>query len=86
MYIPESESVHPPDDDWQALRVGDPESAGYVVRRPIYNRNFNTRDYPSLQVVLSDLEVIMHTALQEKHELRKEDYKVRSSWYISTSN
>ncbi|KXN92421.1 Actin-related protein 8 [Leucoagaricus sp. SymC.cos] len=58
-----------------ALRVGDPERAGYIVRYPIYNRNFNLRDYPSVQVVLNDIEAIIRKALQEKCELQQQDYK-----------
>ncbi|KAF9454265.1 actin-like ATPase domain-containing protein [Macrolepiota fuliginosa MF-IS2] len=59
----------------EALRIGDPEGAGYVIRRPIYNRNFNFRDYPSTRVILSDLEAIIRMTLQEKHDLEEQDYK-----------
>ncbi|KAF5362071.1 hypothetical protein D9756_002285 [Leucocoprinus leucothites] len=58
-----------------ALRIGDPESAGYVVRYPIYNRNFNLRDYPSVRAVLNDLEALIRRGLEEKCELKEQDYK-----------
>ncbi|KAI0630868.1 actin-like ATPase domain-containing protein [Trametes polyzona] len=49
-----------------ALRIADPESMGYVVRWPIYGGNFNTRDYPSMQVVYNDIETIFREALKQK--------------------
>ncbi|EKM81702.1 hypothetical protein AGABI1DRAFT_54629 [Agaricus bisporus var. burnettii JB137-S8] len=58
-----------------ALRIGDPEKAGYVVRRPLYNRTFNLHDYASMQAALSDLEAIIRMTLHEKHELTQQDYK-----------
>ncbi|KAL9713508.1 Actin-like protein arp8 [Leucoagaricus gongylophorus] len=58
-----------------ALRIGNPEDAHYMVRYPIYNRNFNLRDYPSVRVVLSDLEVLIRRGLQEKCDLQQRDYK-----------
>jgi actin-related protein 8 len=77
--------AHP--DFWlfiQVLRIGDPESAGFVVRQPVYNRNFNLRDYPSVRLVLSDMEVMIQRALQEKYELQQHDYKVRPvDWCLS---
>jgi len=60
----------------KALRIGNPEDAHYMVRYPIYNRNFNLRDYPSVRVVLSDLEVLIRRGLQEKCDLQQRDYKV----------
>ncbi|KAI0364722.1 actin-like ATPase domain-containing protein [Pilatotrama ljubarskyi] len=50
----------------KALRLADPEQMGYVVRWPIYGGNFNTRDYPSSQVIYSDIETIFREALKEK--------------------
>ncbi|KAI0832128.1 actin-like ATPase domain-containing protein [Trametes gibbosa] len=50
----------------KALRIADPERMGYVVRWPIYGGNFNTRDYPSKQVIYSDIETIFRDALQQK--------------------
>lgn len=49
-----------------ALRLANPEEMGYAVRWPIYGGNFNTRDYPSTQLVLSDIEVILREALKIK--------------------
>lgn len=69
----------------QALRIGDPEKAGYVVRRPLYNRTFNLHDYASIQAALSDLEAIIRMTLHEKHELTQQDYKVCSSNFLTSS-
>ncbi|KAI0676080.1 actin-like ATPase domain-containing protein [Trametes maxima] len=49
-----------------ALRIANPEEMGYVVRWPIYGGNFNTRDYPSLQVAYNDIETILREALKQK--------------------
>ncbi len=49
-----------------ALRLANPEEVGYAVRWPIYGGNFNTRDYPSAQLVLSDIEVILRESLKMK--------------------
>ena len=49
-----------------ALRLANPEEMGYVVRWPIYGGNFNTRDYPSAQLVLSDIEIILRESLKLK--------------------
>ncbi|KAF5383740.1 hypothetical protein D9615_003529 [Tricholomella constricta] len=59
----------------KALRMADPQNAGYILRWPIYSANFNTRDYPSLQVILSDLEVILRTTLKDKLDVEPRDYK-----------
>ncbi|KAL7280699.1 hypothetical protein ACG7TL_005639 [Trametes sanguinea] len=49
-----------------ALRLANPEEMGYVVRWPIYGGNFNTRDYPSQQVLYNDLETIFRESLKQK--------------------
>ncbi|KAI0765670.1 actin-like ATPase domain-containing protein [Trametes elegans] len=61
-----SESDEPYHVGEKALRLADPEKMGYVVRWPIYGGNFNTRDYPSMQVVYNDIETILREALKEK--------------------
>ncbi|PPQ67891.1 hypothetical protein CVT26_007091 [Gymnopilus dilepis] len=58
-----------------ALRIVDPVESGYNVKWPIYGSNFNTRQYSSLQMVLSDLEAIIDTALKEKLQIERSDYK-----------
>ena len=58
-----------------ALRLADPEKMGYAVRWPIYGGNFNTRDYPSMQVVYNDIETILREALKEKG-IEPSTYKV----------
>ncbi|KAH9847317.1 actin-like ATPase domain-containing protein [Lenzites betulinus] len=50
----------------KALRVADPEQMGYVIRWPIYGGNFNTRDYPSKQMIYNDIEAIFRDALLQK--------------------
>ncbi|KAF9525320.1 nucleus protein [Crepidotus variabilis] len=59
----------------QALRLIDPVASNYMVRWPIYSSNFNTRDYNSLQIVLSDLESIIRNTLSEKMNIREADLK-----------
>ena len=49
-----------------ALRLANPEEMGYAVRWPIYGGNFNTRDYPSAQLILSDIETIFRESLKSK--------------------
>ncbi|KAG6866577.1 hypothetical protein C0991_002062 [Blastosporella zonata] len=58
-----------------ALRMADPQQAGYSLRYPIYAANFNTRDYPSFQVIMSDLEFILRTTLKEKLHMDHGHYK-----------
>ncbi|KAH9940809.1 actin-like ATPase domain-containing protein [Epithele typhae] len=57
-----------------ALRLADPEKLGYFVRWPIYGGNLNTRDYPSTQLVLNDIEAIFREALKMK-EIEPSAYK-----------
>ena len=40
---------------YQALRLANPQASNFLVRWPIYGSNFNTRDYSSFQVLLSDV-------------------------------
>ena len=49
-----------------ALRLANPEEMGYAVRWPIYGGDFNTRDYPSAQLILSDIETIFRESLKSK--------------------
>ena len=60
----------------QALRLADPQQAEYTARWPIYGNNFNTRDYSSLQVILSDLEVLIGRTLKDRLDIKAQDYKV----------
>ena len=59
----------------RALRLANPDEMGYAVRWPIYGGNFNTRDYPSSQLILSDVEAIFREALKEKG-IGADTYKV----------
>lgn len=49
-----------------------------MVKWPIYGSNFNTRDYCSLQMVLSDLEAIIRITLKDRLDISEADYKVGS--------
>ncbi len=46
------------------------------MRWPIFGPAFNTRDYPSNQLVLSDLEIILRTVLKDKLDIEEKSYKV----------
>lgn len=59
----------------QALRLANSEEMSYTVRWPIYGGNFNTRDYPSLQLILSDIEIILRESLKLK-DILPSAYKV----------
>ncbi|KAJ4469585.1 hypothetical protein J3R30DRAFT_3713806 [Lentinula aciculospora] len=58
----------------KALRLANPQSSNFLVRWPIYGFNFNTRDYPSLQVVLSDIEALLRYTLQNNFAIEPRDY------------
>lgn len=60
----------------QALRLINPQQSEYTVRWPIYGTNFNTRDYHSLQVILSDLEELLRRTLKDRLDIEAQDYKV----------
>ncbi|KAI6094362.1 hypothetical protein EDD16DRAFT_1686093 [Pisolithus croceorrhizus] len=76
------EWIHEPDKEYligeQVLRISDPRKLGYSIRWPIHGHNFNTRDYPSVQMILDDIETIVSTALFDKYGLTRGDYKVRA--------
>ncbi|THU81080.1 actin-like ATPase domain-containing protein [Dendrothele bispora CBS 962.96] len=59
----------------QALRIADPQASNYMVRWPIYGSNFNTRDYPSIQLILSDIEVLLRATLQDQLGIEPSDYQ-----------
>lgn len=50
---------------------------GYVLRWPLYGGHFNARDYPSHQVVLSDIEVVLRQSLSESLSIDPKSYNVR---------
>ncbi|KAI0064006.1 actin-like ATPase domain-containing protein [Artomyces pyxidatus] len=58
-----------------ALRLADPAALGYVVRWPILGTKFNTRDYPSNQLIIDDIEAIIRTTLQDKFDIQSNMYK-----------
>ena len=63
----------------QALRLSDPQELGYVIRWPIYGGNFNTRDYPTNSLILSDIETIIGETLKDKFNISQRQYKVSST-------
>jgi actin-related protein 8 len=58
------------------LQLADPAELGYLLRWPIHGGNFNTRDYSSNQMILSDIEVIISSVLQERFDITSKNYKV----------
>jgi hypothetical protein len=67
-----------PDTVRQALRLADPEKQGYIVRWPIWGSRFNTRDYPSIAMIIDDIETILETSLQISLNINRREYKVPS--------
>ncbi|EGN96670.1 hypothetical protein SERLA73DRAFT_111324 [Serpula lacrymans var. lacrymans S7.3] len=57
------------------LRLADPQRLNYAVRWPIHGTHFNTRDYPSVQMILDDIEEILRCILQDKFSIERQDYK-----------
>ncbi|KAF8906229.1 actin-related protein [Gymnopilus junonius] len=62
-------------EDILALRIVDSVESGYTVKWPIHGSNFNTRDYSSLQMILSDFEMIIESVLKDKLFIERSDYK-----------
>jgi len=62
----------------QALRLVDPITSNYLVKWPIYGSNFNTRDYNSIQMLLSDLEALISSTLLENFNIQPSEFKVNS--------
>ncbi|KAI9440349.1 hypothetical protein H4582DRAFT_1936346 [Lactarius indigo] len=59
----------------KALRLADPEKQGYIVRWPIMGSRFNTRDYPSIAMIIDDIETILETSLQGSFGISRSEYK-----------
>ncbi|KZT69246.1 actin-like ATPase domain-containing protein [Daedalea quercina L-15889] len=59
----------------QALRVADPVAQGYAIRWPVYSGKFNTRDYLSNALILSDIETIIQSTLQDRLNIDPKSYK-----------
>lgn len=57
--------------------MADPHEMGYVVRWPLYGGHLNARDYPSHQVILSDIEVVLRETLSESLSIDPKSYNVR---------
>ncbi|KAH0836698.1 hypothetical protein J3R83DRAFT_8421 [Lanmaoa asiatica] len=59
----------------KVLRMSDPQALNYTVRWPIHGQNFNSRDYPSVQMILDDVETIISNVLEEKLDIKCHDFK-----------
>ncbi|PPQ63810.1 hypothetical protein CVT24_009805 [Panaeolus cyanescens] len=59
----------------KALRIADPVASRYAVRWPIRGSNFNASNYPSQQLIYSDLETIIKVTLEEKLNIKPFQYK-----------
>ncbi|KAG6329925.1 hypothetical protein ID866_9164, partial [Astraeus odoratus] len=64
-----------PENEYLALRISDAQQLNYTIRWPIHGPNFNTRDYPSVQMVFDDIEAIISTTLHEKYKMTRHDFK-----------
>ncbi|KAF9240697.1 hypothetical protein BU15DRAFT_87583 [Melanogaster broomeanus] len=68
-----------PDDTYlvgdQALQISNPQALNYTVRWPIHGQNFNSRDYPSVQMILDDIETIISTVLEDKLSIKRGEFK-----------
>jgi actin-related protein 8 len=60
----------------KALRLADPVAGNYLVKWPIHGSNFNTRDYTSLQAILSDIELLVSHTLAERFDIGRSEYQV----------
>ena len=65
--------------------MADPHEMGYVVRWPLFGGHVNARDYPSHQVVLSDIEVVLRETLSESLSIDQKSYNVRFHMSFSPS-
>ncbi|KAH7913839.1 hypothetical protein BJ138DRAFT_1124029 [Hygrophoropsis aurantiaca] len=59
----------------KALRLSDPQLLNYSVRWPIHGGNFNTRDYPSVRMILDDIEAIIRSVLKDKFDIGGHSFK-----------
>ncbi|KAG8937327.1 actin-like protein arp8 [Tulasnella sp. 418] len=59
----------------KVFRIADPAASGYVVRWPLYGNHFNTREYESLQGVLSDLEVLWEIIIGLELNITRRQFK-----------
>jgi actin-related protein 8 len=58
-----------------ALKIPEPKKMGYLVRWPIYGHDFNTAQYNSVQLILSDIEAVIQHALQQPSlDVQPKDY------------
>ncbi|WVQ70170.1 uncharacterized protein L199_008395 [Kwoniella botswanensis] len=64
----------------EALRL--PEKAGYKVRYPILQRNFNNRDWSSSQLLLDDISTIIQESLRTELGITPKDYPKYSVVFI----
>jgi hypothetical protein len=66
----------------QALRL--PPSKGFSVRYPILNRQLNTRDWQSSQLLMDDIGLIISYALRKELGIDPKDLSVRISYQLES--
>ncbi|SGZ26454.1 BQ5605_C024g09919 [Microbotryum silenes-dioicae] len=59
----------------KALRIADPDAAGFVLRRPFDRGQFNTNGYVSSQELLSDIETIWLKTLEDELQIKRSELK-----------
>ncbi|KZT10183.1 actin-like ATPase domain-containing protein [Laetiporus sulphureus 93-53] len=58
-----------------AFRLADPHNMGYAVRWPVHGGRFNTRDYPSNEMILNDVETILRATLKNMLGIERRSYR-----------
>ncbi|CAE6431744.1 unnamed protein product [Rhizoctonia solani] len=59
----------------KALMLGEPAASSFTVRWPMRGNSLNTRDYDSVQEIISDIETIWSTVLREELKIPRSGYK-----------
>lgn len=57
------------------MTFGDPAASSFTVKWPMRGNRLNTRDYESVQAVLSDIETIWSEALLQELKIVRSQYK-----------
>lgn len=60
---------------FQALSFGDPAASSFTVKWPMRGNSLNTRDYDSVQEIISDIETIWSMALLQELKIPRSRYK-----------
>ncbi|CAE7217046.1 unnamed protein product [Rhizoctonia solani] len=59
----------------KALMLGEPAASSFTVKWPMRGNSLNTRDYDSVQEIISDIETIWSTVLREELKIPRSGYK-----------